>query len=284
LQSNKISITIKVLANTTSNLRSLLLYKNWFAFNNIKMLKNLTQWVCQKILGFNRYLYIFSLIQITRMQAGLSEKAFRHFVSMLTDEGAILDIGANIGIMSVTLAKKYPNSIVHAFEPMPQNILALQRIVEHYQLHNIQIHPIAVGDKNEEVKMIMPLLYHAKMQGLSHVIEKSNEKERGVVFSVNMQRIDDISALQMLPKITGVKIDVENFEYYVLKGSIELLTKHKPLVYCELWNNERRILCIELMHNLGYGVKIFDGSGLVDFIGQEAINFFFSPLDALEIR
>ncbi len=247
------------------------------------MLKNFIQWMCQKILGFHRYLFLFSLFQIKRIQAGISEKAFRHFLGMLTDEGAILDIGANIGIMSISLAKKYPNATVFAFEPVPQNILALQRVIKYFQLQNIQINPFALGDKNEEVKMMMPIIKHVKMQGLSHVIEKENQAEHGLLYSVSMQRLDDILALRILPKITAIKIDVENFEYYVLMGGIQLITKQKPLVYCELWNNERRILCIDLMRNLGYDVKIFKNSALVDFTGQDVIDFFFSPSKTAKI-
>ena len=108
-------------------------------------------------------------------------------------------------------------------------------------------------------------------------LENLNKREPGEIFSVSMQRMDDMPALKALAKISAIKIDVENFEYYVLKGGQVLLTKHRPLIYCELWDTDRRALCIEFMQDLGYQVKIYYKDGLVNFTGQPAINFFFLP-------
>ncbi len=114
------------------------------------------------------------------------------------------------------------------------------------------------------------------MQGLSHVVEEGKD-EKGHLFSVPVQQLDTIEELKQLPEITAIKIDVENFEYYVLKGGIELLRKHKPLIYCELWNNDRRKLCFDYLTGLGYHIKIYEDGGLKDFNGQQIINFFFIP-------
>lgn len=241
------------------------------------MLKDLIRTGCQKLIGFDNYLFIFSLINITRIRTGGYEKEFRYFAGMIPGEGAILDIGANIGIMTVTLAKKCHKANVYAFEPIPQNIRALERVINHYQLNNVQIFPTALGDENGEVKMLMPVMKHSKMQGLSHVMETIDEQEIGEIFSIPMQRMDDMPALKALAKISAIKIDVENFEYYVLKGGQVLLAKHRPLIYCELWDTDRRTLCIEFMQHLGYQVKIYYKDGLVNFTGQPAINFFFLP-------
>jgi len=242
------------------------------------MFKDLIRAGCQKLIGFENYLFVFSLINIARIRSGRGfEKEFQYFTGLITGEGIILDIGANIGIMTVTLAKKCTQAKVYAFEPIPQNIRTLERVIKHYQLNNVQIFPIALGDKNEEIKMIMPEMQHSKMQGLSHVLEASDQHEPGEIFSIRMETLDDVPALQVIAKVSAIKIDVENFEYYVLKGGRELLIKHRPIVYCELWNDGRRSLCIEFMQRLGYKVKIYQKGGLVDFTGQPAINFFFLP-------
>jgi len=92
-----------------------------------------------------------------------------------------------------------------------------------------------------------------------------------------MQQLDTIPVLQQIKKISAVKIDVENFEYYVLKGGETLLRKHKPVIFCELWKDERRELCLALIKKIGYKPKVFEKGRLVDFNGQEALNFFFLP-------
>lgn len=240
------------------------------------MLKNLIRNLFQKLLGFDRYLFVFSIINITRIQWGLSESAFKHFVGMTDDDAVILDIGANIGIMTVVFAQAHPNAQVISFEPISSNRKALESVVRFYGLKNVTVFKNALGDTNGMVEMVMPYAGKSKMQGLSHIVETDGE-EHGERFSIMMQKLDDLAELRSISKISAIKIDVENFEYFVLKGGRDLLEKHKPIVFCELWNNERRNFCFELMGQLGYRVKIFQNSRLTDFAGNDALNFFFLP-------
>ena len=48
-----------------------------------------------------------------------------------------------------------------------------------------------------------------------------------------------IDSLQ-LPRVTGIKLDVENFEAHVLRGATELLKRDHPIIYCELWDTPNR--------------------------------------------
>src|SRR5947199_7047613 len=41
--------------------------------------------------------------------------------------GAIIDVGANLGLISLILAKRFPRRTVHAFEPSPSTFRALKR-------------------------------------------------------------------------------------------------------------------------------------------------------------
>ena len=242
------------------------------------MFKNLIRNLGQKLIGFDRYLFIFSLLTVLRIRVFGYEKEFRYFNLMIKGDGAILDIGANIGIMTVMLAKRHPNATIYSFEPVPENARALEKVRKFFGLQNVQIIQTALGDVDEDAKMITPTISNAKMQGLSHIIESSSENgETDDVFPVQVQKLDNITSLQQLEKISAIKIDVENFEYYVLKGGENMLRKHRPLVFCELWNNERRDLCFELMKNMGYSIKIWQQGNLVDYNKQETLNYFFLP-------
>lgn len=205
------------------------------------------------------------------------EAEFVHFLSLLPTDDVLLDIGANIGIMTVPLAKKAINGKVYAFEPMPQNLKALKRIIKHYKLHNVTIFETALGNQPGELKMVMPVIDKVKMQGLSHVAGE-NDTEEGEHFTVPVQKLDDIPELQQVKAIGGIKIDVENFEFEVLTGAKNLLLKHKPLIYCELWDNEKRTLTLNYLKNeIGYNVKIYDGQKLVPYTNQNVLNFFLVP-------
>jgi FkbM family methyltransferase len=239
------------------------------------MLKDIARSLAQRIFGFKNYLVIFSIFSIIRIRFGQSDKEVLHFVSMIPNEGVILDIGANIGIMSVLFAWAKPNAVIYAFEPVPENIGALTAVIRFFRLNNVQIFPTALGDRNGSLQMILPEQSGAKMQGLSHVVNESNE--RGKQFSVPVQMLDQVEELTAVTKVVAIKIDVENFEYYVLKGGVSLLKKHMPIIYCELWDNEMRIVCIGTLRSLGYQVKNFQNGQLVDFDQQVCNNFFFLP-------
>jgi FkbM family methyltransferase len=239
------------------------------------MLKSKVKLLLQKILGFDNYLFLFSIFTIKRLRWNWHEKEFLHFITMIPEDGQVLDIGSNIGIMAVPLAKRVSKGKVYSFEPMPQNVKALRRISSYYRLTNIDIFETALGDEKGELKMVMPVIENVKMQGLSHVVDENGVDEQGDFFSVPVQKLDDIPQLQALPRINAIKIDVENFEYYVLKGGYELLRRHKPIIYCELWDNEKRKLTLDyLRQEFAYQVKIFEGDRLVDYSGQSVVNFF----------
>lgn len=241
------------------------------------MIKDIIRSICQKLIGYKNYLFLFSLFTIRRIKSGRHETEFIFFMGMIPGEGVILDIGANIGIMTVSLARRFPKAQVYAFEPIPNNIIALEKVVSHYSLQNVQLFKTALGEENGEITMILPVVNNAKMQGLSHVVENEAGDEKGIQFTVPVQKLDDMEALQKAEKITAIKIDVENFEYHVLKGGEALLRRHMPLIYCELWDNEKRKLCMEYLMAIGYEIHIYNGTGLVPFTNQAVINFFFVP-------
>lgn len=241
------------------------------------MLKTKIKQFLQKVLGFDNFLFLFSIITIKRLYMNKHEREFVHFLGLLPADQLLLDVGANIGIMAVPLARKASQGKVYAFEPMPYNLKALKRIIAYYKLKNVTVFETALGNIPGELKMVMPIIDGVKMQGLCHVegIDEHEECER---FTVPVQRLDDIKELQQAPHIAGIKIDVENFEYEVLTGARQLLLKHKPIIYCELWDNEKRKLTLDYLSNeIGYHVQVFDGKKLVPFTGQTVFNFFLVP-------
>jgi FkbM family methyltransferase len=243
------------------------------------MFKSKLKLFLQKVLGINNYLFLFSILTIKRLKWNKHEEEFLYFNEMLPDNAVVMDIGANIGIMTVPIALKVKNAQVYAFEPVPTNVKALRRIVNYFKLNNVKIFETALGEESGELKMVMPVSDNVKMQGLSHVLEgDSNDAlNQGDIFSVPVKKLDDIEELKVAEKINAIKIDVENFEYYVLKGGEALLRKHKPIIYCELWDNEKRYLTLNYLKGLGYKVKIYQDEKLVDYTDQKVINFFLMP-------
>lgn len=243
-------------------------------------MKTFVKRILQSILGFDNYLYIFARYIINTLKRNRKEGDFMHFLNLLKNGDTILDIGANIGVMTVHLARKYPDSKIIAFEPMPCNIRTFKRVMAHYKLNNVQLIEKALGNHEGEVNMILPTEKKVRMHGLSHVVHSSiTEFNHGEVHRAPLTSLDALPELEGVPTVGGIKIDVENYEYFVLDGGRNLIKKYRPLIYIELWDNENRQQCFDLMLGLGYIIKVLIQDQLVvyDKEKHQKQNFFFVP-------
>ncbi|MEL6591728.1 MAG: FkbM family methyltransferase [Bacteroidota bacterium] len=245
-------------------------------------MKKFVQSFLQKLLGFERYLLLFSWFKIKTLHLDGPDKEgdFLYFLSLLPEDGHVLDIGANIGIMTVLMAQRCPKGKVYAYEPVPENYRALERICRFMKVDNVALYQAALGPSEGTVKMQMPEIQGVRMQGLSHVVHDSIEGfgEKGSYYEVP-QLVLDISLRERSQPITAIKMDVENYEQFVLQGATELLRTDRPILYLELWDNENRERCFSLLRGLGYEVQVLVEKKLQVFEAQrhQQHNFFFVP-------
>lgn len=235
--------------------------------------------ILQRLLGFETYLFIFSIFIILKLRYDKNEKDFLKLFELIKEDGLVLDIGANIGVMTTYFARRLKNSRVLAFEPIPQNLKTLNRVISFFKLSNVGVLNIALSDVDGKLNMIMPVINSARKQGLSHVRNsKTENKGHGEEFEVDGKRLDSVEeVINSKEKITAIKIDVEGYELNVLKGAINTIRKHKPIIYCELWPGEQRDNTIELMQSLAYSSMVLVGDELVEYVDQPKQNFFFIP-------
>jgi len=240
-------------------------------------MKRTVQRVMQRVLGFERYLFVFARVTLAAMPRQRRYRDLFHFLSMIRPGDLVLDIGANIGLMTVLMSRRVPHGHVEAFEPIGENFGALTRMVDHYGLANVTLRQTALGEQDGDLEMIMPEESNVRMQGLSHVV--SDDDEPGQRYSVPVRRLDDIEL--QAGRVAAIKIDVENHEVFVFRGGTELIRRDRPLVYTELWDNERTTECLEMFRGFDYKVHVYDDatSSLREVpVGyQEAGNYFLVP-------
>ncbi len=199
-------------------------------------------------------------------------------MSLIKDEGLILDIGANLGIMTWHLLNTFPQAEIWAFEPIPENNKVLRAVTQKFENKRFKIYDCALGDKPGVAKMVLPNVSRVKMQGLSHVVHESIDTfNQGDFYEVPINTLDNM--IDSTKRVSGIKLDVENFEYFVLKGGKLLIDRDKPIIYTELWENENREKCLDFIQNRGYSIRVFLGDKLVDFSPKtySGQNFFFIP-------
>lgn len=229
-------------------------------------------------MGFENYLCAFARFKIRTLRSDQKEKDFFHFLSMLNDgHGDVLDVGANIGVMTWHLSRALPRCVIHAVEPMPINLKIIRRIIDKYALSNVEVYPVAVGEEQGQLKMILPHNGKTRMHGLAHVKHDSiTEWNEGEEVDVAVDTLDHLFEKTI---IQGIKMDVENFEYFALKGGSSLIERCNPIIYTELWDNENRVQCFDFLASKGYKAHVVIDNKLVPFQADQhrKQNFIFLP-------
>jgi len=123
-----------------------------------------------------------------------------------------LDIGANIGLMSLMMAKAGGSDCqLHAFEPVPGTCGRLRDNVAANSFANVHVHQIALSDRRGECRLVVP----GDQDGMARIGE---HRPGDVCFNVDMISFDEWAAERNIGKISVCKIDVEGHEPQVLAG------------------------------------------------------------------
>lgn len=145
------------------------------------------------------------------------------FMQLLKPGVTLLDIGANMGIYSLLAADKAKR--IFAFEPVPENLSLLRKSVKANSASSVKVIPAAVGEKDGSVEM------HIIPNSLgTHGIYADSES----TLTVQIVSIDNFIKEHSVGKVDLMKIDVEGYEPYVVKGAIKTLKKYKPIILMEL--------------------------------------------------
>ena len=161
-------------------------------------------------------------------------------------EGAALDIGANIGNHTLYYLNECNAKFVHSFEPMNDTFDILKKNVEINHLESrTHLYNIGVGCKQGFASVSKCI---DKNTGYTQLTP--SESEEGI-------KIVSIDELNILERVTFVKIDVEGFELEVVKGMQSLLKRDKPFIMMELWHTNFDVT-IGLLKDLGYQFEVID--------------------------
>jgi FkbM family methyltransferase len=141
-----------------------------------------------------------------------------------------LDIGANIGIFTILAALIVgEKGKVVAFEPGTENFARLESNIRVNNLPNVAAFKSALGEENSHGQLFVD------RPAASLVPSETPPREGETVESVEIVNGDDFRKAQGLPFPRIVKIDVEGFEYKVLRGlRATLSTPATELLVCEV--------------------------------------------------
>lgn len=183
------------------------------------------------------------------------------FKNNIRTGNTVLDVGANIGFHTLYFSDLVgPSGRVIAFEPVPVNFSALTANINLNTAANIEPLNIALGLVNAETDIHIDR--EATNPGAYNLFEEGEKNTR-----ITIAVADDFIPSLNIREINLVKIDVEGFEYQVIKGMQHTLAKYKPTVVFEYErdyicrNGDDPSLIFELFSKLGYSLFSIDVRG-----------------------
>jgi FkbM family methyltransferase len=184
---------------------------------------------------------------------GTYEPELQAALKHLIPQGAVIyDVGANIGYVSLLLAKAAgENGKVFAFEALPSNVRQLRRNIKLNEMESrIMVCPVAVSDKTGQVSFLV----HAS-GGMGKAVGSAGRDERyQSEISVESISLDDFVFKRGNPPPAVIKMDIEGGEVLALPGMERILNDIHPLLLMELHGPESSQAAWHQLSSAGYTI------------------------------
>lgn len=148
----------------------------------------------------------------------------------------IIDIGANVGLMTLQFAGLVPRGKVFSFEPTHY---ALGRLKKNLSLNpelakNVNVINSFVSEKSDTDPHIVAYSswrVNGERHGQEHPVHLGTAHDTKGVPSISF---DDFAAQQQFEKIDFIKVDTDGHEYEVFKGAKKAIARYRPKIIFEI--------------------------------------------------
>nr|WP_294774865.1 FkbM family methyltransferase [uncultured Flavobacterium sp.] len=269
-----------------------------FLYHKVKRSHLLRKWI-KKLIGsgkialefngFKMYAGVTSAIESNVVFNSYNEIKVLELISRLASNGYhFIDIGANIGIHSMTAAKANPDIEIFSFEPESNNFTNFLQNIGLNQFDNIRPFKMGLGNFKGNTFMNINEGWNKGKHSL-----KVNFQENDKKITIPVNQLDSFKEYVTGNKLL-LKIDVEGFEKEVLEGAktvvsqvengviiIELVTEINSLETCHEIVNLLSTYGFDQMYKINTENKLatvhaYEGSADYVFVkGTEAPQFLF---------
>lgn len=220
-------------------------YKKWYQVVEKEYSKNKPSKVTIELSGISILMNVENLSEYERVMSFKNDsKIINSILAQLSGKKDVVfwDIGANIGLYSMFVAKSSNVQRIVCFEPEPRCIERIEANKRANVLNNIQIYPVALSDTIG----LLNLTTNHEFGAGNHSLVNTNIGAGNDTIVVNVKTGDYIikEYKEKIPNI--IKIDVEGAEINVLKGMSNTL-KHPncKMIICEIH--------FAILSSVGYG-------------------------------
>jgi len=144
---------------------------------------------------------------------------------------SFIDIGCNIGLISLYMIKNVPGIKIYAFDPGPHQSGLFRRSITKNNLGNqIELFELALSNIDGEADFYIHKSENAPGDGFIDT-ERYGKTSKILVKS---NKLDTWWIKHSKPYIDLIKIDTEGAELWVLEGAAELINECRPVIVTEI--------------------------------------------------
>lgn len=168
---------------------------------------------------------------------GFEKKELEIFQSLLNPGAIMIDAGANIGLYSLIGARLVGDSgKVYSFEPSKATFNLFLKNIELNNIHNITPINMGLGDRIGESLVLSQNSKTGDAEKYIFKMENEIDAEDNKLIdvhlteSISLETLDNFQLRNHIEKVDFLKIDVEGYEYFVLKGAENLLKNSREII------------------------------------------------------
>ena len=171
------------------------------------------------------------------------KKRMSYLVNYINKSNVFIDIGAHIGFYSILTSNYFKQ--VYSYEPNFRNYQKLLKNIKQNKLERkIRAFNHGLGEKQQKLKGIS-----ANKGELIQTSGFSISKNNVTGEDVSISKGDDV--IKLINEDITLKIDVEGYEYKVLKGLEETLINNNCFIQIEIWDKNLKNV-LSFLENLNY--------------------------------
>jgi FkbM family methyltransferase len=191
----------------------------------------------------------------------------------------VIDTGANVGLYTKFLSKFVGSGgKVLSFEPIPETFSYLKNNIQRLNLKNVIALNVAVSDNQGKAIMQIPKFTDNRLNFYeAAIIDKPTASN--IHFEVETNTLDDLCRqYNMHPNF--IKCDVEGHEWFVFKGSDNIITRYKPIILVEINQDlsnpdPNTASLLSYLDKNGYQIYITANNRLKKRESEKRVNYYF---------
>ena len=181
-----------------------------------------------------------------------------HFRQAIQPDSVVLDVGANMGWFTLLAAHLAPRGRIIAVEAHLGNVRLIDQSKAANGFSHVEIWPIAASERSELLTFAAP--------NSNGFVTAADDLHPSNARRVPAFALDEL--LRDADRLDLVKIDIEGFEPYAVRGFVEALSRFRPVVFTEFhpWIMRSREpdladRYLRFWRDLGYALAIIEASG-----------------------